>query len=97
MRISRPCYDKCHRCPGWIGGGLKFAKVDRCDNGKITFPFNKSFTFLGKYCRVTGFGHCNRCDVLVLPYSIRLLDPTYWKCEIVYKIDSIKWKLRNKR
>ena len=95
MRLSRPCYDKCHRCPGWIGGGNKFAKVDRCNGGRINFSFDKSFFFLGKYFRVTGFGHCNRCDVLVLPYSIRLLDPTYWKSEAIHKFSLIEWKIRS--
>lgn len=37
IRISRPCYDKPHRCPGWAGGGCLGAKEDRCtgDGGYV--------------------------------------------------------------
>jgi hypothetical protein len=30
---SRPCYNKPHRCPGWVGGGMTSAMVDRCPDG----------------------------------------------------------------
>lgn len=36
MRLSRPCYDKAHRCPGWAGGGWKSARRDRCPGGYVT-------------------------------------------------------------
>lgn len=48
MRLSRPCYDKPHRCPGWAGGGNRFpsekgeAKYGSCNNGSIR-------TFGGKW------------------------------------------------
>ena len=58
MRISRPCYDKRHRCPGWAGGGMLFAKVTRCNGGYITY----------------GQSRCNKCDVVVLPSFVRWAD-----------------------
>lgn len=78
-RVSRGCYDKFRRCPGWAGGGLRYARVRRCDNG-----------FLNYYATVPGGDEvkrlwawrCNRCPecgVLVLPYATRYLDPS-WLC-----------------
>ena len=67
MRISRPCYDKMHRCPGWAGGGDLCAKVDRCDNGRITVPYGQPF-WKWRFCR------CDTCGVLVLPWMVRWLD-----------------------
>ena len=76
MRFSRPCYDKYHRCPGWAGGGLKFAKKIKCDGGYITvhYPFKKRLKWR--------FASCNKCDVIVFPYHIRWIDPSWWKSEI---------------
>lgn len=93
MRISRPCYDKAHRCPGWAGGGLKYPKVDKCDSGYITFKRDFSYSkilYLFNFepylnIRLTGFGRCSKCNVLVLPYQIRYIDPTWIKSEIYYK------------
>lgn len=71
MRISRPCYDKYHRCPGWNGGGIHSAKVYRCDGGYISYPENR----LWKWWR---FNRCPKCGVIVLPYATRYLDGSYW-------------------
>jgi hypothetical protein len=64
MRLSRPCYDKFHRCPGWIGGGPRYARRTRCDNGHIQVRYDAR---LWKW----RFWPCNRCDVVVWPYAIR--------------------------
>lgn len=97
MRISRPCYDKPHRCPGRAGGGWKWAKVTRCEGGFLnTDLYEKKFYKLR-------FNRCNKCDVLVLPYAIRYIDPYNWYVEIKllprtisYKWDDLKdwWKYR---
>jgi hypothetical protein len=89
MRISRPCYDKYHRCPGWAGGGTKGAKVDRCPrtgyvdiyyhalgNGNWT-EFDKPKT-LWKW----RIHRCIKCGVYVLPHHIRWLDWRWWKWEM---------------
>jgi len=87
VRISRPCYDKMHRCPGWAGGGMLYAKVDRCKDGKIAVPYGRPF-WKWRACR------CDRCDVLVLPYHVRWLDwrwtgmmPERWWRELKWKIE----------
>lgn len=69
MRLSRPCYDKSHRCPGWAGGGGKYAKVKKCKHGRITFKY--------------GFGRCNVCDVIVLPSWVRFIDITPYNIKYI--------------
>jgi hypothetical protein len=69
--ISRPCYDKFHRCPGWAGGGMKCAKVTRCEGGHIKWPKGKLWRF--KTTR------CDKCNIIVLPYHIRWVDWGYLK------------------
>lgn len=70
-RLSRPCYDKFRRCPGWAGGGTKFAKKQRCSNGSILYDPDKR---LWKW----RLHRCNTCDVIVLPYHIRWIDFRWW-------------------
>lgn len=77
MRLSRPCYDKMHRCPGWAGGGMRFAKVNCCKDGRLRDPKRESI-YEGFWWRWR-FNRCNTCDVLVLPYVVRELDWRWWK------------------
>ena len=86
MRLSRPCYDKPHRCPGWAGGGWKFGKVDRCRNGSIR-------TSTGEYpgVRRWRFGRCTKCDVVTWPYHIRLLDPSNYVMEARLRWQRLLW------
>jgi hypothetical protein len=92
MRFSRPCYDKYHRCPGWAGGGFKYANISRCDDGTIQ-------TYLKDYSRPKllwkwRFHRCNKCNVIVFPYHSRWLDPTwiFWK---FFALKRIKKVIRN--
>lgn len=80
-RLSRPCYDKFHRCPGWIGGGPRYAKEKRCDNGRIQVDYDDK---LWKW----KLWPCNECNVLVLPYHSR-------KLSIPYLTYETKWLFRN--
>lgn len=65
MRISRPCYDKYHRCPGWAGGGWKYPKKNsrypECDSGSIKVDYEDRF-WMWKFWK------CNKCDVVVFPH-----------------------------
>jgi hypothetical protein len=74
MRLSRPCYDKSHRCPGWAGGGMRSAKVDRCRDGRVGG---------GRYYEGPAwrwrFHRCDVCDVVTLPDVVRWLDFRWWK------------------
>lgn len=78
MKISRPCYDKYRRCPGWAGPGLHFNKSgkDWCANGSV-----KIEGWLWKW----RIHRCNKCKTFVLPYMVRWLDPSWWRCA---------WKMR---
>lgn len=74
MRISRPCYDKPYRCPGWSGGGDLFAKRVRCQN--------KTGSMVNMYDKRLWQWRFNRhpeCGVVVLPYVVRWLDWRWWK------------------
>jgi hypothetical protein len=66
FRVSRPCYDKFHRCPGWAGGGLRYARVRRCDNGYIETGHVRLWKWR--------LYRCPKCRVIVLPYMTRWLD-----------------------
>lgn len=72
MRVSRPCYDKMHRCPGWAGGGVRYARVDRCDSGRLPWT-----AYEGRLWRFR-LNRCTTCRVLVLPYVVRYLDPGWY-------------------
>lgn len=39
FRIRRRCYDKSHRCPGWAGGGMRYAKVVVCEGGSLPHTY----------------------------------------------------------
>jgi hypothetical protein len=81
VRISRPCYDKMHRCPGWAGGGIRYGKTDHCPNGGYityytTAPDSDQVKRLWKW----RLNQCPKCGVIVLPYVTRYLDPGWWWC-----------------
>lgn len=74
MRLSRHCYDKPHRCPGWNGGGFKYStKEDRCNGGHIVINYNS------RWSRNWTFHRCDTCDVVCWPIVIQQLDPSYWR------------------
>ena len=81
MRLSRPCYDKMHRCPGWAGGGLRFAKKSRCDDGRLARKGVPEGIYAGVWWRFR-FNRCDTCDVLVLPYAVRWLDPSWMAAKV---------------
>lgn len=72
-QVSRPCYDKFHRCPGWAGGGLRYARVRRCDSGYIAYYTDDG---LLPWWRWRTY-RCPKCRVLVLPYATRYADPSW--------------------
>jgi hypothetical protein len=82
-RISRPCYDKYHRCPGWAGGGWKFAKHYRCSNGSIAVNYEAP---LWRW----RFHRCNTCGLIVLPYRVRWIDPSNWIVQVQTAIRQLR-------
>ncbi len=68
MRLSRPCYDKPWRCPGWAGGGMRYAKRDRCEDGRMHGWDGQRWPHLR-------FHRCDTCDVITIPYALRWLSP----------------------
>lgn len=85
VRISRPCYDKMHRCPGWAGGGNHYAKAVRCDGGYLNCYRDPR----GRWWQWKT-NRCPKCGLLVLPYMIRYVDPTNWRSEI----QMAGWRIR---
>lgn len=75
IRISRPCYDKYFRCPGWAGGGLRYAKVQRCDDGHL------DHAILARRLWKWRFNRCTACGIVAWPYMIRLADWRWWRAE----------------
>lgn len=88
-RLSRPCYDKYYRCPGRNGGGTHYPKIHMCESGSL-------LDMHGKRLWRWRLNHCNECNVIVLPYMIRCVDPTNWGWwEIKNWADNLwTWKLR---
>lgn len=86
MRISRPCYDKYRRCPGWAGPGFKYAKVEHCDNGFITFRDSPRWKWL--------IHRCPKCQIIVLPYYIRWADPTWYRFVVDWEISRLRYLMR---
>lgn len=88
-RLSRPCYDKYYRCPGRNGGGGHYAIVQRCDGGRLNDLYDRR---LWKF----RFNTCNVCRVVVLPYYVRVVDPTNWSVHNVkhWVLDVWEWKLK---
>lgn len=83
MRLSRPCYDKIWRCPGWNGGGPKSAKHTRCEAGRIQVTWSAP-AWQWRFFR------CDRCDVIVWPYITRYLSVPWWW-------HTIRWAWKNSR
>jgi len=71
FRLSRPCYDKPWRCPGWAGGGLKLAKKYHCENGRMTGWEGDQRWPQWRFQR------CTQCSTVTLPFALRRLDPTW--------------------
>lgn len=90
MRLSRTCYDKAHRCPGWAGGGIHSAKVSRCPSGSIRTRDMRIGEEDGRrvvYGRYPSedkwrFGHCTDCDVVTWPVITRWLDPGWLRWQM---------------
>lgn len=85
MRLSRPCYDKPHRCPGWAGGGTHMSVHDLCDGGRIRvrvplegYPGEWEYPSTHPW----RFGFCDMCDVRTWPWVTRRLDPGWWRWQV---------------
>lgn len=81
MRLSRHCYDKPHRCPGWAGGGFKYPKgEDRCNGGHIQIDYSN------RWKRDWTFHHCDKCDVVCWPIVVQWLDWRHWRWWVGYRV-----------
>lgn len=85
MRISRPCYDKWWRCPGWAGPGFRYPKHEgRCDNGNIGHTCPAWVEGRPRWASwAWHFHRCPVCRVIVLPYVVRYVDWTWWRFRVV--------------
>lgn len=91
MRISRPCYNKPHRCPGWAGGGMRYAKVDRCVNGYLPDEMCQQ-----KFRRLK-MHQCEACGVFVLPLAIQYVDPLWWHYKLFRVWSEIRYRIRREK
>jgi hypothetical protein len=96
FRVSRPCYDKMHRCPGWAGGGTRYAKVRRCDNGYINYYTTTRDSNQVKRLWKWRLNRCPKCRVIVLPYLVRWLDYGWWRWKISRKWRDLKYRWSNR-
>jgi hypothetical protein len=84
-----------HRCPGWAGGGMRYAKVDRCDNGRLRDP-KREHIYEGRSWRWR-FNRCDTCDVLVLPYMIRYVDPRWLAYAARSSVRELRYRIKRAR
>lgn len=91
-RISRPCYDKHHRCPGWAGGGMRHARRERCDGGSLARVIDYDSPWW-KWRAHT----CPVCGVLVLPVVIRYADPTWYAWTVPFRFRNWRWNRAARR
>lgn len=101
IRVSRPCYDKLHRCPGWAGGGMRHAKAYRCESGSLAgyggAYYRKDGQPRGMHWRRWRFNRCPKCAVVVLPSVVRWLDWRWWQWKIRRWAGDLKYELEIRR
>jgi hypothetical protein len=92
-RVSRQCYDKPHRCPGWAGGGWHYTDDSICQSGYVDwYGYTDPTTgeWVDKRLKKFRANTCRKqCGTLVLPYATRYVDPTWWKYEAESRWDDI--------
>lgn len=88
MRVSRPCYDKLHRCPGWAGGGMKYARKAGCDNGHLPRDLYDRRLWRWRPHR------CTTCRLVVLPSHVRWVDPSWWAYWAPSRLRVREWRRR---
>jgi hypothetical protein len=72
-----------HRCPGWVGGGFRSARITRCPGGSLDGTADGSL-YEGRLWRWR-FNRHSACGVLVLPSVVRWVDWRWWKWTISYR------------
>lgn len=105
-RVSRQCYDKPHRCPGWAGGGWKYTPESICDSSYVDWYGHQEAdgTWVDKRFKKWRLNVCrDKCGTLVLPYATRYVDPTWywwtardWPNDFTYWTKAQAWKLKNR-
>lgn len=84
--ISRPCYDKYRRCPGWAGGGWKYPQNQLChtdynSSGYLDVDYEDRWWKWKTH-------KCPNCGVVVLPYMVRYTSPR----AVWYRLRSMLWR-----
>lgn len=96
-RLSRPCYDKPHRCPGWAGGGWMYAKKDLCpeDDGGYWDEYQQKPGYIKiNYESIWWkwkFHTCRACNVLIFPYVVRWTSWRSWWYVVRYPNTPMWW------
>lgn len=84
---------------------MRSAHADRCDGGRIAVPPSRRDPIEAHDPEWPGthpgnarlrIGRCNTCPVIVLPYAVRWVDPTWllWKIpfEVRARISDLRWR-----
>ena len=85
MRLSRPCYDKPHRCPSWAGGGMHYPKSDEprdCTGHVHALGTSDEWSHPAAGWRALWFGRCTGCGVVTWPWAARRLSPFWWRTRL---------------
>lgn len=92
MRIRRGCYDKFHRCPGWVGGGPRYPKDQNvvCSGGSVSDIYDRKFW---KW----RINRHDKCGTIILPYATRYFDPFWLFYEIKYELHNRWYERRSRR
>lgn len=61
---------------------MRYAKVTKCDGGRIFIGRESMWAHHHPAVRKFRFGRCSNCDVRTLPWVTRYLDPTWWPSTI---------------
>lgn len=92
VRVSRPCYDKRRRCPGWAGGGMRYARRERCEDGYLEIDWGARLPSWR-----WRFHRCPVCGVLVLPQVVEYLDLRFWGWKVRSWVRDVRWKVESTR
>lgn len=91
MKISRPCWDKYHRCPGWAGPGWGNPRPGTdCPSGSLSGVID----YDSRWWRWR-FHQCPKCAMVVLPYWSHVLDPRFWWGHWAWRI-RLWWRYRGR-
>lgn len=74
---------------------MRFARTTHCQGGRLR-DARREHIYAGRWWRWR-FNRCDTCDVLVLPYMVRFLDPRYWSYALRGGLWAVAWWVQDVR